>query len=63
MGSIASGTPISEFGGTDVPAPYFGFIGARGSHGRTPTIGDLSPRFGYQPRLPLPGESWTRLTA
>jgi hypothetical protein len=46
-----SGTPISEFGGTPVGPPYGGFIGERGSHGRTPTLWDLNFRVGYEPTI------------
>lgn len=47
-GIVQSGMPLSEYGGTSVP-PHVGHIGARGSHGRTPTVWNLDLRFGYEP--------------
>jgi hypothetical protein len=45
-----SGTPRSEFGGTRVGPPFFGFVGQRGTAGRTPAVRDLNLRAAY--RLP-----------
>ena len=51
-----SGTPLSEYGGTD------GFVSKRGTAGRTPSLWDLNARFtynimnlviGYQPKIIL----------
>jgi hypothetical protein len=43
----ASGTPLSEFGGTVWGAPYYGFITQRGTAGRMPSISDWSLRAAY----------------
>lgn len=62
VGEVASGTPVSEFGGTPIGSPYFAFIGPRGSHGRTPAVWNLDLRIGYQPRLAIAGRAHTRVT-
>ena len=49
VGVAESGMPVSEFGATNLGFPYFGFLGARGSHGRTPSVWDLNLRVGYEP--------------
>jgi len=61
-GLVESGMPVSEFGGTAVGPPYGGFIGARGSHGRTPAIWDLNLRLGYEPRFAAGGRFHPALT-
>jgi hypothetical protein len=47
VGIVESGMPVSELGGASIGPPYYRFIGARGSHGRTPTLWDLNLRVGY----------------
>jgi carboxypeptidase family protein/TonB-dependent receptor-like protein len=44
--SWQSGTPLSEFGATFLPA-HFAFLGPRGTVGRTPSIRDLNLRLTY----------------
>jgi len=60
-GVVQSGMPLSEYGGTTVP-PYYGFIGTRGSHGRTPTVWNLDLRFGYEPPFMSKGRFQPTLT-
>lgn len=48
---VASGTPLSEYGGISIPAPFRGFSSQRGTSGRTPTIWDLGIRASY--RVPV----------
>jgi hypothetical protein len=62
FGVLSSGTPVSEFGGTPTGGFYYGFMGARGSHGRTPAIWDLNLRLGYE--IPFMASMWVhpRLT-
>jgi hypothetical protein len=48
--SWMSGTPLSEWGGTELGPPVYQFIGYRGSAGRTPSIWDLNLRFAYTMR-------------
>jgi len=43
---LASGTPLSEYG-TGPFSPYYTFVGARGTAGRTPTTWNLDLRFAY----------------
>jgi hypothetical protein len=62
VGIVESGMPLSEFGGTPVGPPYYGFIGARGSHGRTPTVWDLGLRFAYEPAFVAKGRVHPRVT-
>jgi len=50
VGVVESGMPVSELGGASTGPPYYRFIGARGSHGRTPALWDLNLRVGYELR-------------
>jgi hypothetical protein len=49
---VASGTPLSAYGGIAVGSPYWGFPTSRGTAGRTPATWDLGVRLSYT--LPLP---------
>jgi hypothetical protein len=42
-----SGTPINEFGATEVGGSIYGFLQKRGTAGRTPSIWDLNFRVQY----------------
>jgi hypothetical protein len=55
-GSWQSGTPLSELGGTAFGPPYVGFIGRRGSAGRTPSVWDLDARITWA--VPTRGQRW-----
>lgn len=44
---LASGTPLSEYGGIVLGAPFRGFARQRGTAGRTPAIWDLGVRASY----------------
>jgi hypothetical protein len=48
-----SGTPLSEWGGSEYGPPVLKFIGKRGGAGRTPAIWNLNLRFTYE--LPVLG--------
>ena len=48
---VASGTPLSEYGGVLAGPPYWGFATTRGTAGRTPAIWDLAVRGSYE--LPI----------
>jgi len=52
---VASGTPLSEYGGISIPPPFRGFASPRGTSGRTPTIWDLGIRASYN--LPVGGSA------
>jgi hypothetical protein len=62
MGSVQSGMPVSEFGGTTAGPIYGGFIGPRGSHGRTPAVWDLNLRLAYEPPAARVGGFHPRIT-
>lgn len=47
----ASGTPLSELGGSRHGFPYATFVRTRGSAGRTPSLLDVSLRVAYEPPL------------
>jgi hypothetical protein len=55
--SWMSGTPRSEWGGTEFGAGQVKYIGGRGEAGRTPSIWDLSLRFTYE-LLALSRRQW-----
>lgn len=42
-----SGTPLSEFGGSEAGFPFLSFIGKRGTAGRTPSLWHLNLRMTY----------------
>jgi hypothetical protein len=51
---IASGTPLTEYGGLpDLPSPFFGIASPRGTGGRTPATWDLGIRAAYD--IPVAG--------
>jgi hypothetical protein len=50
---VASGTPLTEYGGVSIGAPFRGFAGTRGTAGRTPALWDLGLRAAYE--LPRTG--------